>query len=542
MKSRARALVIAAIPTFLVGICGFWLLWRGPLLSSGIDKALGKLRQQGIATQVTDLEWTSLGTAHIAQISGVVGRDTLLSVRDISLNMRPSFSLSGRDWVNAVNFGELHANYKGWQIKGAGQFCPSTLALQLEGEFEKSEVFGGHQGTKAPSWMCQTWCLGALVAKSQPSNLPSKIMPRGNVSGHFKLQLGAQTRVAGKRHFDAGLHITQLAMQHPALGDEIKTIRELDAWARVEVGKNDFALRPGSCLRIGDLRLCGSAEWNALENAFALRVAVPTQPAAGLLAVADALAPSYLQGLRIAGEAQGYLRLAGDLDSLQTLQLEGDLQGNGIALQDGGLLRLDTLRNRARQEGMVALDDMPQYLVQAVILSEDANFLTHHGFDKEIIRLAIIENWEAGKFVRGAGTIPMQLMRNIYLHLGKQADRKLAEIALTWIAEETNLIDKSTQLELYINLIEWGPEIYGIRQAAQYYFHKTPSKLTVDESIFLAAIIPNPRYYAHLLEADGSLTPYAQEYYDSMRWMLYEGDFIGEEWLEAEYPVFSVRV
>ncbi|MBL0017559.1 MAG: transglycosylase domain-containing protein [Bacteroidetes bacterium] len=83
-----------------------------------------------------------------------------------------------------------------------------------------------------------------------------------------------------------------------------------------------------------------------------------------------------------------------------------------------------------------------------------------------------------------------------------------------------------------------GKSIFGIRAAAWFYFRKAPQQINVDEAIFLACIIPNPRHAAALLEDDGSLTPYAQEYFDTMRWMLYEGDWIGEEWLQAEYPVF----
>ncbi len=587
MKPRIKILLLASVPVLLGGIWGLWMLGRGPMLQAGLDRALGRLRQQGLATDVQGLEWQGLGEAHLAQVAGLVGRDTVLRMRDMQVHLRPSWSLSGRDWVASVDFGSLEIDFRGWRVLGKGNFVPATWAMDMVGEFGKGsfgECGAGNAGAvdrlnslasveeTAPSERL----IGCMMTGCLPSRLPSDgsygaggvgeangvgeacglgegrgVCPMREaieigagiaVHGHYRLHMGPQSRSRGRRHFGAGIHLEQLALQHPALGDEIKTIRELDAWARVEATANAYALRPGSFLRVGDACMLGTARWDVVERKFALAFAVPTQPAGGLLALAQELAPTALGGLRIGGQAHGYLRMAGDLDSLATLQLAGDLQGEDIALLDGGLLRLDTLRGHALQPGMVALDDLPQYLQQAVVLSEDANFWTHHGFDREVIRLAIVENWEAGRFVRGAGTIPMQLMRNMYLHHGKQADRKLAEIALTWITEETHLMDKKTQLALYFNLIEWGPGVYGIRAAAQYYFHKTPVQLSVDEAIFLAAIIPNPLHAADLLETDGRLTPYAQEYYDSMRWMLYEGDLIGEEWLEAKYPRFSVRV
>jgi hypothetical protein len=507
MKPRIKALLIASVPVFLGGIWGMWLLGRTSLLEDGLARALGGLQRRGIATATGSIKWSSLGEARVSGIWGVVGPDTLLAATDVRVHIAPTLALPGRAWVRSVDVGALQLRYKDWWWLGSAQLSPSDMALLATGDFGKG-----------------TWGECGLA-----------------VAGHGTCSLGPRSVHGGRRQFAAAMHIETLSVQHPALGDEMKTIRELDAWARVEAVANAYTLRPGSCLQVGNVGVQGSARYDHAAHTFDLRLAMPTQPVAEVLAQVQALAPA-LQGMQVSGAVTGSLRLTGDLDSLSGLQLDGDLQGDGIALVADGVFRLDALRTLAAQPGLVASGDLPPYLVQAVVLSEDANFWTHHGFDREIIRLAIAENWEAGRFVRGAGTIPMQLIRNVFLHHGKQADRKVAEITLTWIAEEVALIDKQAQLKLYLNLIEWGPGVYGIRDAAQFYFHKSPSRLSVDESIFLAAIIPNPRYYAQLLAPDGSLTPYAQEYYDSMRWMLYEGDFIGEEWLEAPYPSFKQLV
>ncbi|HAJ27259.1 MAG TPA: hypothetical protein DCG53_08460 [Syntrophus sp. (in: bacteria)] len=139
----------------------------------------------------------------------------------------------------------------------------------------------------------------------------------------------------------------------------------------------------------------------------------------------------------------------------------------------------------------IPLSRMPQSVVPAVITSEDGGFFKHRGFSTLPIRDSFVENLKAGRVVRGASTITMQLAKNLYLRPERTFSRKFEESFITMALEQT--LSKERIMEIYLNIIEWGDGIYGIGPAAQYYFKKSPAELTPVESAFLASIIPYPR-------------------------------------------------
>jgi hypothetical protein len=153
------------------------------------------------------------------------------------------------------------------------------------------------------------------------------------------------------------------------------------------------------------------------------------------------------------------------------------------------------------------LKDISPYLTHAVIAAEDTLFYSHHGFDKEAIRQSLVSNLKENKFKRGASTITMQLVKNAFLNRQKNLSRKFEEIIITWLIESTHLITKDRILEVYLNIIEWGNNVYGISEASHYYFDKLPSELSLGESIFLASIIPRPKTALHYFLPTGALHP-----------------------------------
>lgn len=136
---------------------------------------------------------------------------------------------------------------------------------------------------------------------------------------------------------------------------------------------------------------------------------------------------------------------------------------------------------------------VPASLVKAVIAAEDANFYVHEGVDFEAIREAIREDLRKGKFVRGGSTITQQLAKNMFLSRERTISRKIREFVLARRIDD--LLSKSRILELYLNVAELGPMVYGVGHASAYYFGKGPSALTLRESAFLAAMLPGPRVY-----------------------------------------------
>ncbi len=136
---------------------------------------------------------------------------------------------------------------------------------------------------------------------------------------------------------------------------------------------------------------------------------------------------------------------------------------------------------------------IPQALKKAVVASEDANFYSHDGVDYEAIQEAIKTDWRRGKFVRGGSTITQQVAKNLFLTREKTLIRKVKEFVLARRMDDA--LSKSRILELYLNVVELGPMVYGIGHAAQYYFGKRPSALTVRECAFLASMLPGPKVY-----------------------------------------------
>ena len=137
------------------------------------------------------------------------------------------------------------------------------------------------------------------------------------------------------------------------------------------------------------------------------------------------------------------------------------------------------------------LDQISPYLLHAVVLSEDDTFYQHHGFDMEQLKRAAQINWERKRFAFGASTITQQLARTLYLSSHKNLLRKAKEALITRRLEKT--LPKKRILELYLNVVEWGPQVYGAEAASQHFFNKPASELTPEEAISLAVILPSPR-------------------------------------------------
>ncbi len=161
----------------------------------------------------------------------------------------------------------------------------------------------------------------------------------------------------------------------------------------------------------------------------------------------------------------------------------------------------------------VSLNQVSIDLRNALLTAEDPSFYTHKGFVEQSFRNSIATNYKAKSFVRGGSTISMQLVKNIYLSRQKNIARKIEEILIVWLMENQRVNTKSRMLEVYLNAIEWGRNIYGITEASRYYFAKSPSDLTLGEAIYLASIVPKPKSALYAFQADGSLKPYLRGYF-----------------------------
>ncbi|HSS65949.1 MAG TPA: monofunctional biosynthetic peptidoglycan transglycosylase [Gammaproteobacteria bacterium] len=141
----------------------------------------------------------------------------------------------------------------------------------------------------------------------------------------------------------------------------------------------------------------------------------------------------------------------------------------------------------------VSLEGVSPHIIRAVMALEDTAFCSHSGFDWDEVASAL-EDRLKGEPLRGASTISMQTAKNLFLWPDRHVTRKVLEAPLTVLIE--TLLGKRRILEVYLNVIEWGPGIYGVEAASQTHFGKSASRLSRREAALLAAVLPNPRRWS----------------------------------------------
>lgn len=167
---------------------------------------------------------------------------------------------------------------------------------------------------------------------------------------------------------------------------------------------------------------------------------------------------------------------------------------------------------KERPKNWVSLNEISKFGVGAIVLSEDWGFYQHTGFDLNQIQVAFQEMLDGIRF-RGASTISQQMVKNVYLTEDRTLWRKIHETILTHKVE--SVLTKNRILEIYLNVIEFGPGIIGIKEASRHYFKKKPSALLPKEAAFLAMMLPSPiRYYVSF--KNRKLTAFASERIDAI--------------------------
>ena len=144
-----------------------------------------------------------------------------------------------------------------------------------------------------------------------------------------------------------------------------------------------------------------------------------------------------------------------------------------------------------RRQVWVPYDAISDHLKKAILVNEDAAFFSHKGVDLDELKAALKKDWETMSFNRGGSTITMQLARNLYLNPSKNPLRKAKEIMIAWQLEQT--LSKRRIFEIYLNIVEWGRNVYGAEAAARFYFGKSAAAIDPLEAATLAALVPSPR-------------------------------------------------
>ena len=364
---------------------------------------------------------------------------------------------------------------------------------------------------------------------SLPDDLPAGVAGRLNVvpsSGRLAVRASGRATPDGARvEADVDVRATDLTFQGPRVGPLPLGPLAFGASARVlwatparkllleggrltlgESGEVAAAL-DGELLLGDDPRFSISARavavpWRALVEALPPELGPP------------GTAPRVSGGISARASASGSLSRRGDWDVQVDLDLDDLRRGaRGLApswlatgfewtpIDPGPGERSRRIAVGPGNPAFVPYPEIPQVLVRAVTASEDAGFFGHRGFDFREIANAVADRSR----VRGASTISQQLSKNLFLSPERTMARKVRE-ALGTIALEASL-SKGRLIEIYLNIAEWGPGVYGVGEAARFWFGKEARELTARESAFLATVIPSPRRFHARLHRSG-ITPW----------------------------------
>ncbi len=355
------------------------------------------------------------------------------------------------------------------------------------------------------------------------AQLPVVHSEEATVGGELKVAISG-----GKAEVEGDLELAGLNIDHPLLASQpvlgvgfaFNFTGEVDPLQR-SVIIEAVTLRRGGLEVDLDGELVHAAD--PAQRKYRLHVAVPKVACQEVIkAIPAELAPS-LVGFELKGEFELELEANIDYADLEKMTLTGRVEKDRckpikapavvsatrlsgpfvhrVTMRDGTERTVDLREGSATY---TALDQISPYMVAAVMTTEDGGFWRHKGFLTSQFEAALRRNLEAGKVRLGASTITMQMVKNVLLSHERTLSRKLQELFLTWYVEQS--LSKQRIMEVYLNVIEFGPGVYGVTRAAAHYFGKTPTELTPPEAAYLALMLPSPvRRHVHYCE--GALAP-----------------------------------
>ncbi|HEY2518314.1 MAG TPA: biosynthetic peptidoglycan transglycosylase [Polyangiaceae bacterium] len=356
--------------------------------------------------------------------------------------------------------------------------------------------------------------LGALGVDEGAAGLVE--VDRTTIEGRSRIALGPGE--SDPLTFDVDFSARALAISEPKVADDVVRGLDVAVIARGVLDDSGTLRLDDGELSLGALRVALHGSLAGAEDhlAASLLFELPkTKCQAILSSIPSALIPT-LEGTEAEGDLGARVRLVFDSQKLDDLVLDARID-DGCAMTavpealakdrfsqpfehaiydpDGSL---DMETTGPTTDNWTDLDHISPFMQVAVLTTEDGAFYRHKGFNRAAIRNALVANLKAGRFLRGASTITMQLAKNLFLSREKTLARKLEELILADYLEQT--FTKKELMELYLNVIEYGPNVYGITQAAFHYFGRKPDELNLAESLFLSSILPSPVRYHKLAE------------------------------------------
>lgn len=321
---------------------------------------------------------------------------------------------------------------------------------------------------------------------------------------------------------DVDLNLTNISASQHRIADTTIFIPQLQTDLFIDLANNKIKIDPKSYVRIN--KLIVHPEVTLEKNkTWKMRMLIDEKEidANALISALPEGLFGPIKSIKVEGHIDYRFLIDLDLADPDSLILESELTKKDFRIiTPGGLSKMNgSFLYTAYEQGkpvrsfivgpenssFTPASEVSPLLINAILQSEDGQFFYHDGFRLDAIREALIHDIKVRKFARGGSTISMQIVKNVFLDRNKNIARKLEEAMIVWFIESNNITSKQRMFDVYLNIIEWGPGIYGVKEASQYYFQKTPSELSLDEAIFMASIIPRPKKFFWSLDPEGKL-------------------------------------
>ena len=359
-------------------------------------------------------------------------------------------------------------------------------------------------------------------------------------------------------HIDGFSTISNLKINHPKIAGKDVVIKNAKFDYHFLLGSNFISVDSSSTVEFNKIKFHPFLAFDTeTDTIYKFKVAIPKMKAQDfILSLPNGLFSNF-QGMEAEGNFDYFLNFIFNKNKPEQLVFDSKLNKEGLKITKYGAANLNKLngefvyraiiKNVQQRPVLVGnansnytpLNQISPYLRKSVLTTEDPSFFSHHGFIAEAFKQSIIKNIKTKQFSRGASTISMQLIKNVFLTRQKTLSRKLEEILLVYILENNRIASKERMLEVYFNIIEWGPNVYGIGEASHFYFQKSPSELTLNECIYLANIIPSPKKFMYQFNDEGNLKSFAitkQKYLTNL--MMRRGILSADDTIYKMQPVF----
>lgn len=334
----------------------------------------------------------------------------------------------------------------------------------------------------------------------------------------------------GELHIDGYTSIENFKINHAKIAKNDVVIKNARFDYRLVLGARFMAIDSTSQVKINAIKCSPYLSYtNDTDKIVALKLNIPKMKAQDFItSLPDGLF-SHFKGMEAQGNFSYNLNFEFNKSKPDNIIFESKLKPENLKITKYGEADLNKINTeftyRAIENGIeqrpivvgtsnphfTPLTEISPYLQKCVLTSEDPSFFNHRGFINEAFKQSIAKNIKTKKFSRGASTISMQLIKNVFLTRQKTLSRKLEEILLVYILENNRIATKERMLEVYFNIIEWGPNIYGIGEASHFYFQKSPADLNLKECLFLATIIPRPKGFMYRFDSENQLKSFANQ-------------------------------